>query len=110
MTATPQHNSWVIIIILLIATVLSIMPIPFWARYFRPQWVTLVLIYWTLALPQRINIGSAWLIGILQDVITGTLLGQHALAFSVVTFVVVSLHLRIRMFPLWQQSIIVMVL
>ncbi|KOR27749.1 rod shape-determining protein MreD, partial [Achromatium sp. WMS3] len=65
---------------------------------------------WTLALPQRINIGSAWLIGILQDVITGTLLGQHALAFSVVTFVVVSLHLRIRMFPLWQQSIIVMVL
>ncbi|KOR29751.1 rod shape-determining protein MreD [Achromatium sp. WMS1] len=106
----PYHKGWVVMVIMLIALILSIMPVPLWARYARPQWVTLVLIYWSLALPQRVNIGSAWILGITQDVISGTVLGQHALALSVVTFVVISLHLRIRIFTLWQQSFIVLLL
>jgi rod shape-determining protein MreD len=89
---------------------LSVMPIPVWAQDFRPQWVTLVLIYWCLAIPQRVNVGSGWTLGIVQDVLSGTLLGQHALGLSIVAFVTVKLHLRIRIFPLWQQSLTVLVL
>lgn len=110
MTWLTSRNGWIILVTLLLALVLSIMPIPIFARNFRPQWVTLVLIYWCLALPHRIGIGSAWTIGIVQDVITGTLLGQHALAQSAVAYATGSLHRRIRNFPLWQQSLTILIL
>ena len=80
------------------------------ARPFRPQWVTLVLLYWAIALPHRIGVGSGFLAGIVLDVLTGTLLGQHALGLSIVTFIAIQLHQRIRIFPFWQQSLGVLVL
>jgi len=86
------------------------MPIPVWAKNFRPQWVTLVLIYWCLAMPQRVNIGTAWIVGIVQDILGGSFLGQHALVLSVVAFATIKLHLRLRIFPLWQQSLSVLML
>lgn len=110
MTLSSHRNGQVILAVFLIALILSVMPIPVWAQDFRPQWVALALIYWCLALPQRVGVGSAWLLGIFQDVLSGTLLGQHALGLSVIAFVIVKLHLRIRIFPLWQQSLTVMVL
>lgn len=110
MTHKRGNNGWVIAIVFCVAMILSLMPVPEWARSFRPQWVALALIYWNIALPHRINIGTAWFIGIIQDVLTESLLGQHALALSVMTFVAIKLHLRIRIFPLWQQSFTVILL
>lgn len=92
------------------ALLLMILPMPDWARPFRPQWVTLVMIYWAIALPHQIGVGSGFLAGILLDVLTGTLLGQHALGLSVVMFIALQLHQRIRVFPFWQQSLGVLVL
>ena len=48
--------------------------------------------------------------GILLDVLTGTLLGQHALGLSIVAYIAVELHQRLRLFPLWQQSLTVLVM
>ncbi|MGB5466769.1 MAG: rod shape-determining protein MreD, partial [Sedimenticolaceae bacterium] len=104
------HGRLVILISLCIAMLLTILPMPEWARPFRPQWVTLVLLYWAIALPHRIGVGSAFVVGIVLDVLTGTLLGQHALGLSVVTFIAIQLHQRIRVFPFWQQSLGILVL
>ena len=104
------HGRLVILISLCIAMLLTILPMPEWARPFRPQWVSLVLLYWTIALPHRIGVGSGFVIGIVLDVLTGTLLGQHALGLSVVTFIAIQLHQRIRVFPFWQQSLGILVL
>ena len=93
-----------------VALMLMILPLPEWARVFRPQWVTLVLIYWCLALPHRVGIATGFALGILLDVLTGTLLGQHALGLSLVAYITVQLHARIRVIPLWQQSLAVLVL
>ena len=101
---------WIIVLTFAVALLLMILPLPEWARTFRPQWVTLVLIYWSLALPHRISVGTGFSLGILLDVLTGTLLGQHALGSSLVAYAAVSLHARIRVYPLWQQSLAVMVL
>ena len=95
---------------LCIAMLLSILPMPEWARPFRPQWVTLVLLYWAIALPHRVGVGSGFVAGILLDVLTGTLLGQHALGLSIVTFIAIQLHQRIRVFPFWQQSLGILIL
>ena len=100
----------VIVATLCIAMLLTILPMPEWARPFRPQWVTLVMLYWAIALPHRVGVGSGFVAGIILDVLTGTLLGQHALGLSVVTFIAIQLHQRIRVFPFWQQSLGILVL
>ena len=110
MTLVPQRGGLVILISFCVALLLMILPIPDWARYYRPQWVTLTLIYWALALPHRVGVGTGFVIGITLDVLTGTLLGEHALGFSVVAFVAIKLHQRIRAYPLWQQSLVVLAL
>ena len=110
MTLAKHQNGAVILVVFLAALGLTVMPLPDWAKDFRPQWVSLALIYWCLALPQRVGMGTAWSLGLFEDVITGTLLGQHALGLSLIAFLTLRLHQRIRIFPLWQQSITVLVL
>ena len=110
MILTPQRGGLVILLSFLLAFLLTILPLPEWARFYRPQWSTLVLIYWTLASPQREGVGVGWTTGIIIDVITGTLLGQHALAMSLIAYITQKMHQRLRLFPIWQQSLTVLVL
>jgi len=105
-----SRGTWMIIITLGIAMLMMILPLPEWARLYRPQWVTLTLIYWCIALPHRIGVGSGFSVGIVLDALTGTLLGQHALGLSLITFLASQLHARIRVFPFWQQALVVLVL
>lgn len=76
-----------------------------WAKSLRPEWTALILIYWCMALPQRVGVTVAWTVGLLQDVLQGFLLGSHALAFGIAAFLTLKLHQRIRVFPLWQQAL-----
>jgi rod shape-determining protein MreD len=101
-----QHGNGMLVIALTfcLALLLTILPLPEWARPFRPQWVALVLIYWCIALPHRIGVGSAFISGIALDVLTGTLLGFHSGGLAVLAFMAIQTHQRIRVFPLWQQS------
>lgn len=91
------------------ALLLSMVVMPGWAAPFRPEWTVLVLIYWCLALPHRVSVGYGWLVGLCVDVLSGALLGQHALGFAVIAYLVVKLHQRLRVFPIWQQALSVMV-
>ena len=90
-----------------LAFMLTALPLPDWAVAWRPTWVALVLAYWCLALPARIGVLSAWLIGLLLDVMHGSLLGQHAFGLALVAYIVVIYHRQIRVFPLIQQAVVV---
>jgi len=72
--------------------------------------VALILIYWCMALPERIGVGVGFTVGLLLDVLSGTLLGQHALGLSVVAYLALKLHLRVRVMPLRQQVFTVFIL
>jgi rod shape-determining protein MreD len=93
-----------IVITIVIALMLSIAPMPDWARPFRPDWVALTLIYWSITSPQTYSVGSAWVIGLLVDVAQGTLLGQHALALCLIIYITVKFHLQLRQFPTLQLT------
>lgn len=94
-----------------VAFVLAVLPFPEWAERFRPDWVGLVLIYWCIAVPSRVSVGIGWLVGLVLDVLFDSpLLGQLALAYGLLAFLAVKLHLRIRMFPRWQQAVMILVL
>jgi len=103
-----QQGGWIILASFAVAFALNSLPLPEWADRFRPDWLALALIYWSMALPHRVGIGSAWVIGLISDAARGTLLGQHALALAVVTFMSLKTHRMIRVFPLWQQAISVL--
>jgi len=105
-----RHGSGVILLTLLIAFILTIVPLPDGIAAYRPEWVALALLYWAVALPFRVGIGIAWLCGLFLDILKGSLLGQHALALSIIVWIMLRLHLRLRMFPHWQQAIVVLVL
>ena len=97
----------ILLISLLIAFLLTALPLPHWANDWRPAWVAMVLIYWCMALPERIGIGIAWCLGLLLDVQQGALLGQNALGLALIAYFVIQIHKRFRIFPLVQQSCLV---
>lgn len=107
MTKSTTSPWWFINTSILIALVLSIMPLPIELRPFWPDWAALIVIYWAMALPHRVNIGTAWIVGFLLDILLGTILGVHALALAVVTFVVSSNFQKLRNFSVWQQSFLI---
>ncbi len=104
------HSIWVIFLSFFIAYLLAIVPFPEWAMNYRPEWVPMVIIYWVIALPYRVGIGSAWAAGLVLDVLEGSTLGVNALALVVIAYVALSLHLRMRMFSTLQQSGLVLAL
>lgn len=97
----------IIALSLLAAMVLTIIPLPLAFEEYRPHWLALVLLYWTMALPHRVGVGIAWLIGLSLDVFKGAFLGQHALAMAVLIYMMLHLHLRLRIYPFWQQSVVI---
>jgi rod shape-determining protein MreD len=103
-------NSLPILVSFLVAMILTSLPLPEGAIIYRPDWMALALIYWCMALPERIGIFTGWLLGLVLDVMYGSLLGQNAMALSIIAYLVNILHLRVRMFPLWQQSVMVLLL
>jgi len=90
-----------------IALVLSVVPLPDAVGAFRPDWVVVVLLYWSLIEPRRYGLLSAFWIGIVLDTLTGSLLGQHSLALLLVVYLSQRLYLRIRTFPASQVATIV---
>lgn len=99
-----------VIFSLVLAYLLAIVPLPEWLVYWRPCWVALVVIYWVIAQPHAFGVFSAWAAGLMLDVLLHNTLGQNALALAVIAYTTYVLHMRIRVFPLWQQCLSILVL
>lgn len=74
---------------------------------FKPHLLMLIMAYWLIALPHRIGMGMAFLLGIILDLFSGSLLGIHAFIFSCVAYLLMFKFQLIRNLALWQQSIII---
>lgn len=84
---------------------LTLLPMPSWALWLRPAWLLLLLIYWSMMLPNRVGVGTAWFLGLFIDVLNGTLLGEHALAYTVIIYLASRMSIRLRMSPWLQQTV-----
>lgn len=104
-SANRLGGTWVITATFVLALLLTALPMPEAAAVWRPAWVALVLVYWCMAVPERVGVVVGWTAGLFLDVMTGTLLGQHALGLSVVAYVTHRAHRRVRVLPLWRQGI-----
>jgi rod shape-determining protein MreD len=102
-----MHNLRFLVIYLsvVVGLILLILPLPDWVQIYRPDWIALILIYWSMALPKRVGLWSALVVGLFVDSLLGTLLGQHALALIVIVFINLNVYQRIRVLSLPQQAL-----
>lgn len=70
-----------------------------------PDVLAVVLVFWTIHQPQRVGIAAAFVFGLLMDVHEASLLGQHALAYSVLSFLAIAVHRRLLWFSLPSQAV-----
>jgi rod shape-determining protein MreD len=98
---------YAIALTIIFALVLQIMPMPIMLHPYRPDWVLLVLSYWALALPNRVNIGVAFFNGLILDILLGTTLGVYSFALSLSVFILTSNYQRLRNYSVWQQSFVI---
>jgi rod shape-determining protein MreD len=106
---SPQAY-WVIVVSFFVAFVLAVLPFPSWLQWARPEWLSLTLIYWCIALPHRVGILTALILGVAVDVLEGAVMGQNAFALVVIASLAWILYQRLRVFSLLQQSGVVFVL
>ncbi|CAM4463925.1 rod shape-determining protein MreD [Alteromonas australica] len=97
----------VIVSSLIIALVLQIVPLPIQVDLYRPDWVLVVLSYWCMALPHRVNVGIAFVTGIAVDILVGTTLGIHSLGLSICVYILAANYQRLRNYSVWQQAIVI---
>ena len=110
MKKITAHGGNIILLSFIVAFISSMIPLPQVLQLIRPEFVLIVLIYWCIALPNRVGVGIGWLAGLVFDVSSDALLGQHALTFALIAYLAIKLHQRIRVFPIWQQALTILVL
>ncbi|NOQ16099.1 MAG: rod shape-determining protein MreD [Methyloprofundus sp.] len=90
-----------------LAMTLSVVYVPDIVKIMMPDWVLVVLIYWTCTVNFRVSVGKAWLVGLLMDALTGQLLGQYAIAYAVSIYLTEKQYKRIKAAPVVQQSLFI---
>ena len=110
MAERKLQGFWLIQLTFLLALYLQALPMPPSMLYLRPEWLSLVLIFWSLNLPQRVGImhGFGW--GLLLDLVEGTLMGHNAVAMALLGFLSNRFYQRIRMYSMLKQSALVFLL
>jgi rod shape-determining protein MreD len=108
MSARPVEPRGRVVLTAFVALILTVLPLPEWLAIVRPAFLVLTVLYWSIAAPRAGGLTLGFASGLTLDVFRGAVLGQHALALTTITYVVVREHQRIRSKPAFQQSLIVL--
>lgn len=106
---TRRESPLLVWITVLIAVVLTLLPLPQSVSILWPNLVLLTVIYWSTMAPAIGGVLVGFASGLALDVLGGAQLGQHAFAFSVITYLAIKLHLLTRSKPIFEQAIFVLV-
>ena len=101
-----RHMGFILLSVF-VSLVIALMPLPIALEMYRPDLVLLVIMYWSLALPHRVNIGFAWMAGLIIDLALGSPLGVRSLTYSIVVYITASNYQKIRNYSVWQQAILI---
>lgn len=102
----PRFNG-AIILSLVIAFALTVLPLRAEWVMFRPEWIALTLIHWGLVSPSKSSLLLAWFVGLMVDSLYGSIIGQHALGYTIVLFMTLHMRSRILLDSILQQLFLV---
>jgi rod shape-determining protein MreD len=88
---------------LMLAFILNLMPWGSWVGV--PDFVALVLVFWSIHQPRKVGIGVAFFMGLLMDVHNASLLGENALSYTLLSYFAIMIHRRVLWFPLRTQAL-----
>ena len=94
---------WFVVLSLFAALFLNFLPTANWPGV--PDWLALILAFWSVRESRRVGMGWGFVLGLAMDVADASLMGQHALAYVLLTYGATSLARRILWFPLAQQAL-----
>ena len=87
---------------LLVALLLNLLPLG--RVLWMPDFLAVVLVFWSIHQPRRVGLGAGFLFGLALDVHQASLLGQHALAYAVLIYFAIMIHRRILWFSVPGQA------
>tara|TARA_B100001250_G_scaffold414571_1_gene454016 strand:+ start:5059 stop:5535 length:477 start_codon:yes stop_codon:yes gene_type:complete len=105
-----MKDSFFIPILFLIAFIFSIIPLPDYLQIIMPEWIALLLFFFSLMNPERVGLFLALVLGIILDLFSGSLLGQHALSLLLPVAICLRLNLIVRVFPIWQLNVFIVIM
>lgn len=88
----------VMMVSFLMGLLLSLFPLPLHIRQWWPEWLLLMAIFWGIHQPQLFSVGTAFILGLVVDAITGSTLAIHAIPYAMVVYLT---RLWGQNFPLW---------
>ena len=88
---------------LLLAMVLNMVPLG--RLPWTPDLLLLLLVFWSVHQPSKVGMGAAFVFGLCMDVHQAALLGQHALAYTLLSFVAITIHRRLLWFGIVEQTL-----
>ncbi len=110
MRVQPASGTSVMVFTFLVAGLLQLLPMPASLSVGRPLWIEMVLVFWILALPQRVGVFTGFVAGLLTDVLLGQVLGVYGIALALLAYLTLSSYTRLRVYGALQQSIAVFLL
>lgn len=105
-----QRSRVMIYFSLVFSLILMILPMPLDWQWIRPEWLSLVLIYWVLREPDKVGVLTAWSFGLIMDMMAEAILGQYALAMAVIVYLAHRFRNRMRFFLFWQEMFVILIL
>lgn len=99
-TPTP----WLVYGSFFIGILFAILPLPEAVHAARPYLLGMFVAYWLMESPLRVGLGTAFIVGLVADLASASLLGEQALRLVMMAFLVQRFRARLRFFPLWQQA------
>ena len=105
MNKSSKNQLW-IYLSLVIAMLVDNFGFPESTLQWKPLLTLLALIYWNMALPDKVGILEALLFGFIMDLLNGSVLGLHGLLFVLITYICQRFFYQFRVSPIWQQSVI----
>jgi rod shape-determining protein MreD len=96
-------NPWFMWTTLIAALGLNLVPIG--RQPAMPDFIALALVFWNVHQPRRVGVGTAFVFGLLMDVHQGGLLGQHAMAYTLVSYFAITIHRRLLWFTAPAQAV-----
>ena len=96
-------NPFFIALTLLVAFAVNLLPLGRVPA--MPDLLAVALVFWNVHQPRRVGVGVAFVFGLLMDVHQGALLGQHALAYTLLSFVAITIHRRLLWFGVVEQAL-----
>ena len=111
MERVAANNFWIIGLSVVVALLLSSLSWSGFWTWLAPEWLLMVVLYWILALPDRLGVIFAFAMGLLLDILTGYPMGIQSGLFAMIAFIGLSWHKRIRNYqPLQQAGLVFLIL